>query len=84
MMGLLILHPTFSVLAVPAMHMVCNATLAALATACAVYSLEFVCFLTILDSFSDCYCILLSSLPCETALFYNLDLLRLPILSPSL
>ena len=42
MMGPLILGPTFSALAVPAPDMVWIAALAALATACVMYSLVFV------------------------------------------
>ena len=81
MVGLLTLGPTFSVLGVPVMDMICIATLAALVTVYAKFSLEFVCSFAISASLSDCYCILVLSLPCETALFYHLDLLRLLILS---
>ena len=73
MMDPLILGPMFSVLAVPATDMFCIVTLAVLTTVCAIYSLEFVCSFAIFASLSDCYCILLSSLPCEIALFYHLD-----------
>ena len=81
MMGLLILGPTFSVLAALAMDMVCVTTPVASATACAVYSLAFVFLFSIFASLSDCYCILLLSLPCKTVFFYHLDLMRLPIFS---
>ena len=53
MMSPLILDPAFSVLAVLAADMVCIATVVALATACAIYALEFVCSFSVFTSVSD-------------------------------
>ena len=79
MIGPLILDPVFTTLAVLAVVIVCFASPPDLATACAIYSLEFAHF-GIFASFSDCYFILPLSLPCEAILCYHLDLLRLPLL----
>ena len=80
MMGLLILDPTFSALAVPAIAVVCIATHAALATAFVMYLLVFVClpfcclvWLIFVLFFWVCIC--------DTLFVYCLDLLRLPVLS---
>ena len=54
-MGLLNIGPAFSALAVPAMDMVWITTLAALATACVMYSLVFVCSPAFFASFFDCF-----------------------------
>ena len=62
MMGPLILGPTVSALAVPATDMVRITTLTASATACAVYSLVFVCSLAILLLCLTGFCFLLVSL----------------------
>ena len=51
----LILSSMFSTLAVPAVAMVCITTLAALATACATYSLEIICSFAFFVSLFDCY-----------------------------
>ena len=83
MMCPLILGPAFAAFVVLAVAIVCTTTIAILATAYTIYSLEFVCSFVILASLSECYCILLWSLPCDTLLFCYLDLLRLPILSLS-
>ena len=81
MMGPLILGPTFSALAVPAMDMVWIATLTALATACAMYSLVLVCSLAILASLYDWSLCSTFQAAFVRLFFYHLDLLRLPIFS---
>ena len=79
-MGPLFLGPMFSALAVPTTDMTCIVTLAALYTACVMYSLVFVCSLSILLLcliFVFCFWVCL----CEIVFFYCLDLLRLPNIS---
>ena len=63
MIGLLILGPMFSAVAVLAMDMVWISAFAASATACAIYSLVFVCLLAILLLCLTGFCVLLSCLP---------------------
>ena len=62
-MGLVILGPVLSAHAAPGVDMIQIATLAALDTACAMYSLKFVCSFAMFASLFNFFCILLLSLP---------------------